>query len=54
MRKGGFVNMDTVLKDKYITLLPEYYLRPYEPDYISYSDLNEKIEELAQKLGVEL
>ena len=32
MRKGGFISIDKVLSDKYITLLPEYYLRTWVRD----------------------
>lgn len=31
LRKGGFVQFDEILNDTYFTLLPEKYLRPYEP-----------------------
>lgn len=30
-RKGGNITMNLVLKDPYLTLLPERYLRPYDP-----------------------
>lgn len=35
LRKCGFVNFELIKKDEYYTLLPEKYLRPYEPHYIS-------------------
>ncbi len=28
MRKGGYVSIDTISRDKFLTLLPEHYLRP--------------------------
>ena len=43
MRKGGFVEIKTILEDKYLTLLPEYYLRPYEPNYIDLDSLKREI-----------
>ena len=43
MRKGGFVEIKTILEDKYLTLLPEYYLRPYEPNYIDLDSLKKEI-----------
>ena len=43
MRKGGFMKIQTILNDKYLTLLPEYYLRPYEPNYIDLDSLKKEI-----------
>lgn len=43
MRKGGFIDIKQILNDKYITLLPEYYLRPYEPSYIDLDSLKKEI-----------
>lgn len=43
LRKGGNIDIDTILKDKYYTMLPEYYLRPYEPEYITVEELEEKV-----------
>ena len=34
LRKGGFVQFDEILNDTYFTLLPEKYLRPYEPNFV--------------------
>lgn len=54
MRKGGFIEITKILKDRYITLLPEYYLRPYEPEYITYEDLETEVLNLAKEIGVNL
>jgi len=43
LNKGGFIPIDKVMNDRFITLLPEYYLRPYEPKYITVSDLENEI-----------
>jgi len=43
LRKSVFLSMSKITKDKYITLLPEYYLRPYEPKYITLTELNLEI-----------
>ncbi len=43
LHKGGFLDIQRVLKDKYLTLLPEYYLRPYQPKYIALADLEKGI-----------
>ena len=39
LHKGGFLDIQRIINDRYITLLPEYYLRPYEPKYITLADL---------------
>jgi type I restriction enzyme M protein len=46
LHKGGFLDIQTILKDKYITLLPEYYLRPYEPKYIVLADLEKEVNDI--------
>ena len=42
-RKGGFINIKQILKQKYLFLLPEYYLRPFEPTFITINELSEEI-----------
>ena len=54
MRKGGHIEMRSILLDKYMTMLPEYYLRPYEPEYISLNDLEYKMNELLESLNKDL
>lgn len=44
LRKGGKIDINTITNSKYITLLPEYYLRPYEAEYISTDELEKKVE----------
>lgn len=39
MHKGGNVAIDRVLQDTYCTLLPEYYVRPQEPNYLDEKEL---------------
>lgn len=46
LRKGGNLDIKTVLKDNYYTLLPEYYLRPYEAEYITLEELDKKISDI--------
>jgi hypothetical protein len=46
LHKGGFVDIQTIVTDKYETLLPEYYFRPYEPRYVTLSDLENEVETL--------
>lgn len=43
MRKGGFIDINCIINDKYMTLLPEYYLRPYEPNYIDLDSLKKEV-----------
>ncbi len=43
-RKGGFVAIQDVWNDNYITLLPEYYLRPYSPHYIDEKDFQQELD----------
>ncbi len=50
MRKGGSVSIDTISNDPYLTLLPEYYIRPYEPHYINEKDLLKEIKALENKI----
>lgn len=43
LRKGGFIDIDTIINDRFLTFMPEYYLRPYEANYITIDDLNREI-----------
>lgn len=52
MRKAGFVDIGTICNAKsYFSLLPEFYLRHSEPNYITLSTLSKEINEI--KKGVE-
>ncbi len=53
LRKGGHIAIKDICRDKYLTLLPEFFLRPYEPEYISFEDLCCKVDELYELLGLE-
>ncbi|HBB95598.1 MAG TPA: hypothetical protein DC054_09420 [Blastocatellia bacterium] len=46
LRKAGFLEVARVESDRFLTLLPEYYLRPYEPKYISLKEFISKVDEL--------
>lgn len=37
--KGGYIKINNVLENEYYILLPEYYIRPYEPSYLDKSEL---------------
>lgn len=42
-RKGGFIQFDSIKDDEFLTLLPEYYLRPYEPHFIGEKELVQEL-----------
>jgi len=46
LRKGYFLPIETLIDDRYYTLLPEYYLRPYEPKYININELDSEINKI--------
>lgn len=45
-RKAEFMDIEKILNDKYITLLPENYLRPYNPNYIDLDELDSELEKI--------
>ncbi len=54
-RKGGFINIKDINNDEYKVLLPEYYLRPYTPHYITLEQFKNElnnIEKLISQLQV--
>lgn len=53
LRKGGNIKIETIVNDNYFTILPEYYLRPYEPEYITIKELDFKINNILTKLKFE-
>jgi len=47
LRKGGFIKIDEITKAAAnYCLLPEYYLRPFEPHYITLSQLEVELSEI--------
>jgi len=50
LRKGCFIEIKKILDNKYYTLLPEFYLRPYEPSFISIDELQSETEEIENLL----
>ena len=42
-RKAEFIDIGKILNDKYVTLLPEKYLRPCNPNYIDLDELDSEI-----------
>ena len=49
-RKGGFVDFSEIQNSDYLTLLPEYYLRPYEPNFITEKELEKEISKIEKEL----
>lgn len=49
-RKSGFISLGSINEDNFFNLLPEYYLRPYEPTYILLDDLDKEIKRIKKKL----
>lgn len=49
-RKAGFIDIVNIIKDKYNTLLPEYYLRPFEPHYITKSEIEKELRAIESKI----
>ena len=50
LHKGGLVDITKIISDRYITLLPEYYFRPYEPKYVTLSELDSEVENIKKMI----
>ncbi len=50
MRKCGFIPFETIKKDTYYTLLPEKYLRPYEPHYIDEAEFKREMADIEKHI----
>lgn len=48
MRKGGFISIKDISDDKYKTLLPEYYLRPYNSVYMDLDEMEMALSEVKE------
>jgi type I restriction-modification system DNA methylase subunit len=44
MIKGKFMKISKIMNNKYLILLPEYYLRPYKPKYIDLEELENELD----------
>lgn len=47
-RKGGFIKINTIKTDGYLTLLPEKYLRPFEPHYVNEEEFDRELKEIEE------
>lgn len=50
-RKGGNLEIETIINNEYVTLLPEYYLRPYSPHYIDEKEFKSQLKEITTELN---
>lgn len=48
LRKAGHIPIESILTDEYYTLLPERYLRPYEPHFVSEKEFQDELAELEE------
>jgi len=48
LRKGGFIQMSNIKSDSFLSLLPEKYLRPYEPYYLNEEDFAKELDEIRE------
>ena len=46
LRKGGNIKITTIQNDPYFRLLPEFYLRPYEPKFITIDELENQVDKI--------
>ncbi|MGD0551175.1 MAG: N-6 DNA methylase [Sedimentisphaerales bacterium] len=52
LRKGGFLEVSIILKDRFLTLLPEFYIRPYIPNYLTLDELDKWTKEIEKDIRV--
>lgn len=52
LRKAEFLAISTVLNDKFYTLLPEYYLRPFTPKFITLDQITQEMDSINKELGI--
>ncbi len=52
LRKGGKIEMSGINKKSYYSLLPEYYLRPFEPNFITIDQLNIELDNIESQMKV--
>lgn len=51
-RKGGFIQMPVIKSDGYFTLLPEKYLRPFEPNYLNEEKYEKEIKDIKNTIKI--
>lgn len=51
LRKAGSVSASSILRDEFYTLLPERWLRPYDPPYITPHEFERELSSLLSDIG---
>jgi len=51
LRKAGFIDIDEINESNHHNLLPEYYLRKQEPNYIDIEDFGEELVKIKSEIG---
>lgn len=51
LHKGGFVRVKEITDSPQLYLLPEYYLRPFEPSFITLDEIKAQIEAIEGEIG---
>ena len=46
LHKGGNISIDNITNNQYCILLPEYYIRPYEPSYLDKDELIVELDDI--------
>lgn len=49
-RKGGKIEISAINKKSYYSLLPEYYLRPFDPNFITIEQLNIELDSIESQM----
>ena len=51
LRKGGFIPIDRIMEESsFYCLLPEYYLRPFKPNFITFEELTKEINSIEKEI----
>jgi len=51
LRKSKFIKISEFSEDNYFNFLPEYWLRPYEPKFITLKDLDKELNEIREEIS---
>ncbi|MFT8705508.1 class I SAM-dependent DNA methyltransferase [Bifidobacterium aquikefiricola] len=49
-RKCGYIDIENVTDDEFLTLLPEKWLRPYDPPYVTPSEMEQELDGIMRAL----
>jgi len=51
LRKGGFIDVSLINLQNYYCLLPEFYLRPFDPHFITLEQIDLEIDTIERKIS---